>query len=87
MGLPEFRVKLRAALRRLKEGLPILHSMGGMHRRNRLTIMVRMSRLARITEAAWRNVAPGLITVSILTGLARLARTSRPPRQNRDYAY
>ena len=56
----------------------MLRSMSGMRRRNRLAIMVRMSRMTRITEATWRNGGPSLIMVTILKRLARIDSAGAP---------
>ena len=64
--------------------LPSLDSMAGMRRRNRLTIMVRMSRAALLTDATWKNGMRSLIMIRILTMMERHSRMSWPHRLNRE---
>ena len=64
--------------------LPSLDSMAGMRSRNRLTIMVRNSMVALLTDATWKNGLRSLIILRILTMMAGLARVSWPHRLNRE---
>ena len=64
-----------------------MESMAGMRKRNRLSIMVKMGRMTRLTYAPWRNGIAILTRLTIPARQDRLARTSSPAWLNRDTAH